>query len=605
MNAETQISILLKGIDNASAPIKEAMDKIDGKLDTCQKASGKVEKSSKDMALAFNNVATSGIALYSSIDRIQTAQVALDKAHLAVKTSANAVEDAQRKYNATIEKFGVGSQEATIASDDLKLAQERYQVACSRAELAQGNVSQAMMSAAITVIPSLITMITSVSTITQAWTAVTALAGQALLFLQMNPIVLVIAGIIALVAVLVIAYQKCEWFRNGVNAIGSGIYDFFVPPVKAAKKSIEELTKALKEGIGANLAFVEAERFAKTYYQQVRAAQEKMAAAVAKLTGDLEMSWGKQAAAADKSLNTIKTKFDLAFNAQNFKAAAAIVEDFANKYGLALGDAEKIIDSFTSKVEEVPKTFEEQLIDKAQKGLETFKNCVSGKFATIESNSSEAWSTLVQDTNDLISRGLVGQAQDNIKAFVDCATDKQSKMVSDIDGYLEEMYKNYDENTGKIQELLKWRLALTWGQPGSDILAAIKLAGGGAAGVATPNPREAVIGGAGGMTRGDLGSLMQPQSPIDIYIPQSEPTVVVEINAPLVNVNGAADLQTARLCAQLIKDALKRVVIEASTSSAGTTDKRIRIESSIIGSPINAVKPNFPKLMYGGHGYTQ
>lgn len=34
-----------------------------------------------------------------------------------------------------------------------------------------------------------------------------------------NPIVLVIAGIIALVVTIVTLYNKCEWFRNGVNAI--------------------------------------------------------------------------------------------------------------------------------------------------------------------------------------------------------------------------------------------------------------------------------------------------------------------------------------------------------------------------------------------------
>jgi hypothetical protein len=604
MNAETQISIRLKAVDDASATIKQAMDKVEGKLDTCQKASGKVEKSSKDMALAFNNVATSGFALYNAIDRVQDMQVQVDRANLAVKTSLNAVEDAQRRYNTQVEKYGAASENAQAAAKDLQLAQERYQVATERADMMQGNLNEAMIQSAITIIPSLITMITSVSTLTDNWGKVSKLASGALEGIG-GPVTLAIVGIVALASALILAYEKCEWFRNGVNAIGSAVYNFFVPSTKAAVKSTEELTKALKAGVGANLAFVEAERFAKTYYQQVRAEQEKMAAAVAKLTGELEMSWGKQAAAADKSLNTIKTKFDLAFNAQNFKAAAAIVEDFANKYGLALGDAEKIIDSFTAKVEEVPKTFEEQLIDKAQKDLESFKNCASGKFATIESNSSEAWNNIVQDTNDLISRGLVGQAQDNIKAFVDCATDKQSKMVSDIDGYLQELYKNYDENTDKINQLLKWRLALTWGEPGSDILAAIKLAEGGGAGVATPNAPN--IGQRShGYTQGDLGSLMQPQAPIDIYIPQSTPTVVVEINAPLVNVEGAADLNTARMCARLIKDALKNVVIEATSVNAPTSQKQIRLGSSTtsILSGLGTVSraPNIGQRL---HGYTQ
>jgi len=161
----TDITILLKAVDKASDTIKGVATTADTSLGKMKDANIKVEKSSKDVALAFNNVATSGLALYNAIDRVETAQVALDRANLAVKTTANAVEDAQRKYNATVEKFGVDSQEATLASGDLKLAQERYEVACERANLAQGNVNQAMMSAAVTIIPSMITMLTSLGKI--------------------------------------------------------------------------------------------------------------------------------------------------------------------------------------------------------------------------------------------------------------------------------------------------------------------------------------------------------------------------------------------------------------------------------------------------------
>lgn len=44
--------------------------------------------------------------------------------------------------------------------------------------------------------------------------------------LAANPIVLVIAGVVALIAIFVTLYKKCEWFRNGVNAIFGGIRDF-------------------------------------------------------------------------------------------------------------------------------------------------------------------------------------------------------------------------------------------------------------------------------------------------------------------------------------------------------------------------------------------
>ena len=36
-------------------------------------------------------------------------------------------------------------------------------------------------------------------------------------FMMANPIVLIIAGIVAVVVILVVLYKKCKWFRNGVN----------------------------------------------------------------------------------------------------------------------------------------------------------------------------------------------------------------------------------------------------------------------------------------------------------------------------------------------------------------------------------------------------
>ena len=256
----TDITILLKAVDKASDTIKGVAATADSSLGKMKDANNKVEKSSKEVALAFNNVATSGLALYNAVDRVQTAEVALDRANLIVKSSANAVEDAQRKYNATIEKFGVGSKEATLASDDLKLAQERYQVACERANLAQGNVNQALMSAAVTIIPSMITMLTSLGKIsgdlpsiihkvsegvsgvgisaTTALVGVAALAGSFIIFstvLDALPASIrgIVAPIMAAAAAIVIATVAWMAFQGTVTlgiavpiilaAVGAGI----------------------------------------------------------------------------------------------------------------------------------------------------------------------------------------------------------------------------------------------------------------------------------------------------------------------------------------------------------------------------------------------
>ena len=44
--------------------------------------------------------------------------------------------------------------------------------------------------------------------------------------LMANPIFLVIAAVVALIAIFVTLYTKCEWFRDGVNAVFASICDF-------------------------------------------------------------------------------------------------------------------------------------------------------------------------------------------------------------------------------------------------------------------------------------------------------------------------------------------------------------------------------------------
>lgn len=606
MSATYDISIILKALDEASAILKGASDKIQNSVGSVQKlntdlhkSNEKVELSSKQVALAFNNIATSGFALYNAVDRVMDMQVAVDRANLAVKTSLNAVEDAQRRYNAVLDKYGPASDQAQAASADLQLAQERYQVATERASMLQGNLNEAMIQSAMTVIPSLITMISSLSTITDSWHKVQKLANQALDAIG-GPVTLAIIGITALVSALIFAYEKVEWFRNGINAIGSAIYNFFVPQVVEAKRSVEDLTKALKEGTGYSQGFAEAQRQSAIF-------TENMKAQSTKLTSELEDNWRKQRAAADENLGAIKARFDATFNAGNFNYAVGIVRDFANQYHISMDDAHKIVDDFNATVAEIPKTIEEELIGRAQRNLETFKNCASGKFAGLNEDSSGAMKTLVQDTNDLINAGLIGQAQDNMQTFVNCATDKSAKMVSDIDAQLETA-------TGNIRkQLLQWRLMLTWGEPGSDILEAIKLAGGkttlpGVPEVAAPlsavtteleKATQAIMHlsryeiemarqglgewpelQAGGIVTRPTVALLGERGP-EAIIPLGGGNFAAQPVQLTVNfhVAGALDKRTADYAVQQIQRLLKNVIIEPSSSNTFSTHKCIRLGS--------------------------
>ena len=72
-----------------------------------------------------------------------------------------------------------------------------------------------------TLMSSVTKIATGIRVLQGVWSGMTAL-------LAANPFVLVIAGIALLIAGLVLAYNKVEWFRNGVNAFFQGISDVAV-----------------------------------------------------------------------------------------------------------------------------------------------------------------------------------------------------------------------------------------------------------------------------------------------------------------------------------------------------------------------------------------
>lgn len=72
-----------------------------------------------------------------------------------------------------------------------------------------------------TLMSSVTKIATGIRVLQGVWSGMTAL-------LAANPFVLVIAGIALLIAGLVLAYNKVEWFRNGVNAFFRGVSDVAV-----------------------------------------------------------------------------------------------------------------------------------------------------------------------------------------------------------------------------------------------------------------------------------------------------------------------------------------------------------------------------------------
>jgi hypothetical protein len=126
----------------------------------------RMEGSMKGLALGMSQTMTSAFSLYQSFDNIEKKQYALEKATLASKKATEAVDQAQKDYNETVEKYGADSAEAQDALDKLNLSKEAAALADEREKISQNNVNDSMMTAGLTVIPG---VISGIDGLTRTW----------------------------------------------------------------------------------------------------------------------------------------------------------------------------------------------------------------------------------------------------------------------------------------------------------------------------------------------------------------------------------------------------------------------------------------------------
>jgi len=211
-------------------------------------------------AMAVNTAALSAEGLITSVYSLESAETALDKAHVTVEKDTNIVTAAQNAYNIAVAKFGSDSPQAELAASKLKAAQDALTVANQRVTDAQNSMNQTIMTSALTIIPSVIGIVGSLSQVMEAYPAIAGAVsvatdgiGTAMDFLSANPIVLVIAGIALLAVGLYEAYEHCAPFRDAINEIGTvlggGVKAAFTALSDAANFLWNDVLKPLGEFI--------------------------------------------------------------------------------------------------------------------------------------------------------------------------------------------------------------------------------------------------------------------------------------------------------------------------------------------------------------------
>ncbi len=126
----------------------------------------RVGNSTRNLITGFSGLATASFSLYQSFDRYSDMAVSVDRANLAVKTSQNSLEDAQRRYNTVLANSKSTAEQVKAAKDDLALAEERVTVAVDRATMIQDNQNEALIQMGVMITPTAITMVDSLS---RAW----------------------------------------------------------------------------------------------------------------------------------------------------------------------------------------------------------------------------------------------------------------------------------------------------------------------------------------------------------------------------------------------------------------------------------------------------
>ena len=614
--SQTDINILLRATDQASSVIDNAASKLSGNMAKIEDAnkkvtqtSDKVGASSKQVALAFNNLATSGMALYNAYDRIRDSQVQVDRANLMVQSTLNSLNDAQRRYNKVVVESGLGSEKAKAAADDLALAQERYRVACERAEVTQSHLNQTIVQGALTVIPSIITMISSALMITKNWTQATEMASTALTFLQAHPIVLVIAAIAELVAVLVIAYQRSEAFRNGVNKLSVGLLTFR-PQVKETEKAVEGLTwaqiqwlqsfedlkKIAPSTANAINGFTDAsyrarqatdgvEDAMKTVTAEYNNAKKAIDAQILSLEALVVVQIGRdregrkeperniwiaetikklrgEMDSLDESYAKVTKEIKEKIAAQEEeKRTQELIGDLTDKYKLSMAEASLGLNTYGQDFSEAFGAGRiSDALNVAKRFAAEFSISINDAIRTLEGFSGNAENSFVHLSN-AAKEYLTGQAQDNIEDFKDCATSKLDLLKKKFETL--DIFEAIKLASGKLPGTI----------PGSAEVTTEGIADRNAA--VQESLQYGAMAGGGIVTQPTLTWIGErgPEAVIPLGRASGLGNITVQIF-----VTGALDNATADNAVSKMKGLLENVIVEASSVSGSSTHKRIRWE---------------------------
>lgn len=138
-------------------------------------------------------------------------------------------------------KAGAMIQSVVQGFQTAQMALSLYKLETEGASIAQG-----LLNGQLTIGETVVGLLTGQVTLAEIATGLWSKAQGVLnTVMSANPIALVVMAIGALIAIVVVAYNKCDWFREAVNKLGEGIKNAFVAMIEWFKKLPETISNVI------------------------------------------------------------------------------------------------------------------------------------------------------------------------------------------------------------------------------------------------------------------------------------------------------------------------------------------------------------------------